>query len=135
YAQAEQTFFSRTTSSAAFALSSNAWSNAQSRTSSALQLFSQLPRGALNELIAGYTWSPNGASQFVRSPLIQATVPGAGGSGKPVLVAGPPLVGQGSGARMRTIELADEVTARAGFSHTLSLGLHTEIFSFHNIST
>jgi hypothetical protein len=135
YAQTEQTFFSRTTSGAAFALSSNAWSNYQSRSSSALQLFSQLPRGALNELLVGYSWSPSEASQFVRSPMIQVTVPGSGGSGTATLLAGPPLVGQGTGARMRTIELANEVTARAGLSHTVSLGARSEIFSFQNLST
>lgn len=135
YAQSEQPFFSRTSSTGAFALSSNAWSNTQSRSSSALQLFTQLPKGALNQLLIAYTWTPSGATQFAHSSRITATVPGVGASPTATLIAGAPDVGQGSGARMRTIELANDITARAGSRHTLSLGAHTELFSFHNIST
>jgi hypothetical protein len=135
YAQSEQPFFSRNSTSGQFPLSSNAWSNALSRSSSALQLFTQLPHGALNQFLVAYTWSPSGASQFARSSRIMATVPGVGASPSAVLVAGAPDVGQGSGARMRTIELSNDVTVPAGPAHTVSLGARTEMLSFHNIST
>ena len=135
YSQSEQTFFARSSSTAAFPLTSNAWTNGQSRSSTALQLFTQLPRGALNELLVAYTWNPSGATRFARSPMIRVTVPGADPTRSAVLVAGAPDVGQGSGARMRTIELSDDITARASDSHVLSLGVRSEIFSFHNIST
>jgi hypothetical protein len=135
YAQSEQTFFGRSSSSGQFPLSSNAWSNAQSRSSSALQLFTQLPQGALNQFLVAYTWTPSGASQFARSSRIMVTVPGVDASSKQQLVAGPPDVGQGTGARMRTIELANDVTVPVGTTHTLSLGARTELLSFRNIST
>jgi hypothetical protein len=135
YAHTEQTFFSRTSSTGAFPLSSNAWSNAQSRSSTALQIFTQLPRGALNQFLAAYSWSPSGAAQYARSPLINVTVPSVDATHNALLVAGPPLIGQGTGARMRTIELSNDVTARAGLAHTVSLGARAEMFSFHNIST
>jgi hypothetical protein len=135
YAQSEQAFFSRNSTSGSFPLSSNAWSNAQARSSSALQLLTQLPQGALNQLLVAYSWTPSGASQFTRSSRIQVGVPGVGAASNPVLVAGPPDVGQGTGSRMRTIELANDLTGRAGAGHTLSLGLRTELFWFNNTST
>ena len=110
YAQSEQTFFSRNSTSGSFPLSSNAWSNAQSRSSSALQLLTQLPQGALNQLLVSYSWTPSGASQYTRSSRIQVGVPGAGVTSNALLVAGPPDVGQGTSARMRTIELANDLT-------------------------
>jgi hypothetical protein len=135
YADVEQTFFSRPSATGVFPLSGNAWANAQTRSSSAVQLFTQFSRGALNELLVNYSYTPAGASDFTLSPLIRTSVRGTGTVRTAQLIAGPPEVGQGAGSRMRTIEAADHVTIPAGSSHTLSLGARTELFSFHNIST
>jgi len=135
YADGEQTVFTRPASTGLFPLSSNAWGNATTRSSSAAQLFTQLPRGVLNELLVGYSYTPGGVRHGTVSPRVETTVPGAGGVQRTVLVAGPPDIGQGAGSRMRTIEVADHLTVHSGTRHTISGGVRTEVFSFHNIST
>ena len=128
-AATEQTFFARSRTTGQFPLSSNAWDNRQTRSSTTAQLFTQLPRGALNEALIGYTYSTNGASRFLHSPLIQATVPGG------QLVGGPAEMGHAYGLRMMTVEIADHVVMRPGERHTISAGTRSELFSIHYIAT
>ena len=126
-------FFSRP-AAARFPMTSNSWTQDLARSSTALQVFTQLRYGALNELVISRTSTPGRAANFARSPLIETTVPGVSG-GRVVLVAGSPDVGQGTGSDQRTTELSDHVTLPVGGAHVLTAGARAEMFAFNNIST
>jgi hypothetical protein len=128
------TFFTRPSGSARFPLSGNAFTNRAKRGSTVAQVFTQLPRGGMNELLVSRAHVLGLATTFARSPLVEVIVPGAGGFSTAMLVAGSPDIGQGTGNNQRQFEIADHLTYDRG-AHTLSIGARAEWFAFSNIST
>jgi hypothetical protein len=131
YSAFDNTTFARPVATSLFPLSSNASTLGSTRRATALQFLTQLPRGAFNEFLVGYTTSPFAFTPATLSPFVQVTVPGASGSGRATLIAGPPDNAQGSGAVQRTIEVADHLALRSGTAHTLEVGARAELFSYH----
>ena len=133
-ANAWQTFFARPIGTSRFPLTSNAFSQSVIHWSTALQLFTQSPRGWTNELLVNRGRTPSRATRFARSPLIEVIVPGSPGFSSARLVAGAPENAQGTGSDQKTLEVGDHLTYHTG-RHTLSVGARAELFAFNNIST
>jgi hypothetical protein len=132
YAHFDNTNFARPVATSQFPLSSNAATLGVTRRTTALQLFTQLPRSAFNEVLVAYATQPFGNTAAALSPLVQVMmVPGAGGSGNAMLLAGTPDNAQGTTVVERTLELADHLALRPGTAHTLAIGARAELFSYY----
>ena len=135
YSDASLGTFNRSSTSA-FALSSNAWNQTIRRSSSTLQLFTNLPSGALNELTVSRGSVPQRAAHYAFAPLVNVIVPQSGGGGaNATLVAGPPENAQGQGTYQTVVEISDHLVTRPRVAHTLSVGARGEFFSVYNTAT
>ena len=134
YSDASLGMFNRSSTST-FALSSNAWNQTLRRSSSTIQLFTNLPSGALNELTVSRGSVPQRAAHYAVAPLVNVTVPQSGGGANATLVAGPPENAQGQGTYQTVVEIGDHLVMRPRLAHTLSVGLRGEFFSVYNTAT
>ena len=134
YSGASLGTFNRSSTST-FALSSNAWDQTLRRSSSTIQLFTNLPSGALNELTVSRGSVPQRAAHYALAPLVNVTVPRSGGGANATLVAGPPENAQGQGTYQTVVEIGDHLVIRPRVAHTLSVGARGEFFSVYNTAT
>ncbi len=131
YADFGGTQFNRPEATASFSLSSAASTLEATRQTAALQLFTQLARGASNEFLFGYTTHPFGNMPEIIAPRIQVNVPRVTGPGFAVLIAGPADVAQGTRRRQRSIEIGDHLTVHPAATHALTVGARVEAFSYN----
>ena len=111
---------------ACFPLSSLQHSRWVSKRSAAIQFISNLPRGAYNELLAGFTGTVAGFRPSVKQPLVLVTVPSTM-DGSATLQSGTHEIATGQRNANRTTELTDNFTMTVG-THRLFGGLSTRLF-------
>ena len=137
YGSGDSSIFARPTalaptncpSSACFALSSLQHSRWVKKRSAAVQLMSNLPRGAYNELLLGFTGIVSGFRPTVKAPLILVSVPGSDGS-TATLQAGTHEIATGQRNANWTTEVTDNFSIAAG-AHRLTAGFSTQLFDLH----
>jgi len=120
--------FSRSTTS--FYLTSNLETQIDRNENLAVQLFSTFASGMSNELTLGATDLDFHRQPSVFSPLI--TVNNIGGVGGPNLVAGTDNSSSGNFLQQHEYELTDNLTWLAGTNHTITVGVHNELFAATN---
>ncbi len=120
--------FSRSATS--YYLTSNSETQKDRNENLAIQLFSTFPSGMSNELIIGATDLDFQRQPSVFSPLI--TVNNIGGTGGPNLIAGTDNSSQGNYLQQHEYELTDNLTWLAGTDHTITVGMHNELFAATN---
>jgi len=111
---------------ACFPLSSLQHSRWVDKRSAAVQLISNLPSGAYNELLVGFTGTTSGFRPTVNQPLVLVTVPGPSGS-PATLQSGTHEIATGQRNASWTTELTDNLSIVAG-THRLTAGLSTQPF-------
>ena len=112
--------------SACFSLSSLQHSRWLDKKSIALQLISNLPNGAYNELVAGYLGIVSGFRPVVKQPLILVDVPGP--TGVPaVLQSGTHEIATGQHNTNGTTELTDNLSISVGV-HRITIGASAQFF-------
>ena len=134
YGHADSSIFARPTAlapancpaNACFPLSSLQHSRWVDKRSLAVQLVSNLPSGASNELLVGYNGLLSGFRPTVRQPLILVTVPGAGGAST-ILQSGTHEIATGQRNTTWTTELTDHLSIPLG-SHRVGIGVSTQLF-------
>jgi hypothetical protein len=131
YSDVEVTRFARPEGSTTFALSSNAWTFGTTKHTTAVQVFTQPTPGVFNEFVVAYMDRPQIARDYTRSPSVQASISAGGGLPEAILVAGPPPPAGGAGSDQLLLELGDNIVFMAGSHHTLSAGMHLELFRYH----
>ena len=134
YSDASLGTFNRSSTSS-FALSSNAWNQTLRRSSTTIQLFTNLPSGALNELSVSRGSVPQRAAHYALAPLVNVIVPRSGGGANATLVAGAPENAQGQGTYQTVVEIGDHLVMRPRLAHTLSVGARGEFFGVYNTAT
>jgi len=111
---------------ACFPLSSLQHSRWVVKRSAAVQLLSNLPSGAYNELLVGFTGLVSGFRPTVMQPLILVTVPGTSGA-PATLQSGTHEIATGQRNASWTTEFTDNLSFTAG-THRLTAGLSTQLF-------
>ena len=111
---------------ACFPLSSLQHSRWVVKRSAAVQLLSNLPGAAYNELLVGFTGIVSGFRPRVTQPLILVTVPGTGGS-PATLQSGTHEIATGQRNASWTTELTDNLSFAVG-AHQVTAGLSTQLF-------
>jgi hypothetical protein len=111
---------------ACFPLSSLQHSRWVDKRSAAVQLISNLPSGAYNELLVGFTGITSGFRPTVNQPLILVTVPGASGAAA-TLQSGTHEIATGQRNASWTAELTNNLSIVAG-AHRLTAGVSTQPF-------
>ena len=137
YGHADSSIFARPTAlaptncppNACFPLSSLQHSRWLDKRSLALQLLSNLPSGASNELVIGYDGLVSGFRPVVMQPLILVTVPGTSGA-PAVLQSGTHEIATGQRNTTWTAELADHFSLSVG-AHRIGVGISTQLFDLH----
>lgn len=128
YNDQQQDDFTR--SNATFNFTSNYFQRREISNQTVAQLFSNLPGGASNELIIGYT-----NTRFKRNPSVnlpQFLVQNIGGAGTGLgFRGGTENSSQGNALNERLLEFQDNVTIPRG-AHTITLGTRNEIYRVYN---
>jgi carboxypeptidase family protein len=114
---------------ACFPLSSLQHSRWIDKRSAAVQLISNLPRAAYNELLVGFTGTVAGFRPTVKQPLILVSVPGTGGS-TATLQSGTHEIATGQRNTNWSGEVTDNLSFTAG-THRFTTGLSTQFFDLH----
>jgi hypothetical protein len=135
FAHTEIENFARPVATNVFPFSSNSGTLSATTRTSAMQLFTQLPRGAFNTFLVGHMTQKALFKHVTPSPLIQVSVRGAsGGSTAATLVAGPAESGQGTATLTSTTEIADHLAFPVGHKHLLTMGARAELFTAQPVS-
>jgi len=114
------------TTDACFPLSSLQHSRWVVKRSAAVQLLSNLPTAAYNELLVGFTGIVSGFRPTVTQPLILVAVPGTSGS-PATLQSGTHEIATGQRNASWTTEFTDNLSFGAG-AHRFTAGLSTQLF-------
>lgn len=122
-ARSEDLAFGRGTD--VFPLSTNISSSERSSRTTALQLQTELPRGAHNDLLLSYRSDALDGAPDVDQPIVSVGIPSTTG-GVVTVVTG--SSSQGSFFRAWHVTLRDDLTLRLGASHVLGLGFEAERF-------
>jgi hypothetical protein len=131
YSAVDFTRFSRSAGAFVFPLSSNAWTLRTAKHTTATQIFSQLSTSVFNELVVSYMDRPIAGRDYALSPSIQVAVAAASGVGSATMLAGPPAAADGSAAAEALLEIGDHLVFQLGSRHTLGVGAHVELFTYH----
>ena len=124
------TRFARPVSTAAFPLSSIAFTQQLTKHATSAQIVTHL-RGGVNELSVAFMTSSLSGIPYARGPLLSVTVQHASGAGTTILQAGTSELAQDVGVEEVTVQMADDFTWPIGVTHTLSLGTRVERFNYH----
>ena len=111
---------------ACFPLSSLQHSRWIDKRSAAVQLISNLPREAYNELLVGFTGTVSGFRPTVKQPLILVTVPGTSGAAA-TLQSGTHEIATGQRNTNWSGEVTDNLSFAAG-PHRFTAGVSTQFF-------
>ena len=111
---------------ACFPLSSLQHSRWVDKRSAAIQLMSNLPGGAYNETLVGFTGIVSGFRPTLKQPLILVTVPGTGAS-TATLQAGTHEIATGQRNASWSAEVTDNLSFAVG-AHRLTAGVSTQLF-------
>jgi hypothetical protein len=127
YSRADTNAFSRPSPSSAcgdlacFPFSSVERRQEITKSSTTGQLYTSLPSGAYNELIAGYNAIHLSFTPNVRAPLVMAAAPDAVAAGVVYLQSGSLEFAQDNELRQRVLELTDNLTLPSG-PHRITIG-------------
>src|SRR5829696_7015472 len=134
YGHADSSIFARPTAlgpancaaNACFPLSSLQHSRWVDKRSLAVQLLSNLPKGASNEFVAGYGGLVSGFRPTVMQPLILVTVPSTSLT-PTVLQSGTHEIATGQRNTTWSADISDHLSISLG-AHRVSLGVSTQLF-------
>jgi len=127
YGRVQDIRFSRD-SSAVFPMSSYGLTQTLTKHATAVQLYTTLPSGGMNELTIGYTSTPSIWTPNVRQPVLLVSVPRSTGAGSAFLRAGSNENAHGISLQQASFEIADNLTVAFGASHQVALGARAEFF-------
>ena len=115
-------------------LTSNAFDRVNTNNSTAIQLFTNLPRGIANEFSFGWNQISDTRSLPVNVPEISVRVTPIGGTSPTAAVtAGSERFSPSNGSEQDILEVTNNLTVPLGANHTLTVGgryEHTRIFNF-----
>ena len=111
---------------ACFPLSSLRQTRSFEKRSVATHLYTSLPGGSYNELIAGFLDTPSSIGPTIREPLVLVTAPGV--SGQPALLqAGTHEISTADSTDNRSVQITNNLTIPLD-SHRITVGASTQLY-------